>query len=30
VRAQHDGGEFVIIPVVIEAGKTTVVDLDDR
>src|SRR6185312_14573868 len=28
VRAQYDGGGFVIVPVVIEAGKTTVVDLD--
>lgn len=28
VRAQYDGGGFVIVPVVIAAGKTTVVDLD--
>jgi hypothetical protein len=28
VRAQYDRGGFVIVPVVIEPGKTTVVDLD--
>jgi hypothetical protein len=27
VRAQYDGGRFIVVPVVIEAGKTTVVDL---
>jgi hypothetical protein len=28
VRAQYDRGGFVIVPVVIEAGKTTIVDLN--
>jgi hypothetical protein len=28
VRAQYDRGGFVVIPVVIEPGKTTVIDLD--
>jgi hypothetical protein len=28
VRAQYDRGGFVIVPIVIEPGKTTVVDLD--
>ncbi len=28
VRAQNSGGQFVTVPVVIEADKTTVVDLD--
>jgi hypothetical protein len=28
VRAQYDRGGFVVVPVVIEAGRTTVVDLD--
>ena len=28
VRAQYDRGGFVVVPVVIEPGKTTVVDLD--
>lgn len=28
VRAQYDGGGFVVVPVVIEPGKTTIVDLD--
>jgi hypothetical protein len=28
VRAQYDAGGFVVVPVVIEAGKTTIVDLD--
>lgn len=28
VRAQHDGGGFIIVPVVIAANKTTVVDLE--
>lgn len=29
VRAQSDGGRFVVVPVLIEPGKTTVVNLDD-
>jgi hypothetical protein len=29
VRAQYDGGRFVVVPVVIKADKTTVVDLDE-
>lgn len=28
VRAQYNGGRFVTIPVTIEPGKTTVIDLD--
>jgi hypothetical protein len=28
IRAQYDRGGFVVVPVVIEAGKTTVVDLE--
>lgn len=28
VRAQYDRGGFIVVPVVIEAGKTTFVDLD--
>jgi hypothetical protein len=30
VRAQFKGGRFVTVPVVIEPGKTTVVDLDGQ
>ena len=28
VRAQYNSGGFVVVPVVVEPGKTTVVDLD--
>lgn len=27
VRAQYEGGQFVVVPVVIEADKTTTIDL---
>ena len=30
VRAQYEGGGFVVVPVVIEPEKTTVVDLDSE
>jgi hypothetical protein len=30
VRAQYLGGQFVVVPVLIEAGKTTVIGLDGR
>jgi hypothetical protein len=30
VRAQNVDGRFVVVPVVIETGKTTVVHLDDE
>jgi hypothetical protein len=28
VRAQYDGGRFVTVPITIESGKTTVINLD--
>ena len=30
VRAQYLGGRFVVVPVNIQPGKTTVIDLNDR